>query len=207
MLPAAPDVRFHVPVSALTRARCLSARRADYSRPWVAVRSPSGASYNRPTTHPILGLHHMLPRPWLTHRPTSTSASIGRACGWSTKMVNFDNHDAHRLHDGTEHGAPGTILVCTFPYAHLGVRVGTKGAGQVVTTSFSVPVSSLPFWRRRLNDRGVATHDIDNGLGEETIRVSDCGCSSNSSGPIATRARRGRAAASAQAKRSVACTV
>ena len=121
--------------------------------------------------HHILGLHHV-------------TATVGDAQAdldfclellglrLVKKTVNFDNHDVYHFYYGTEHGAPGTIWT-TFPYADRGVRVGTKGAGQVVTTCFSVPAASLPFWRRRLNDRGVATHDIDNGLGEETISVND----------------------------------
>src|SRR5690349_17229674 len=69
------------------------------------------------------------------------------------KTVNFDNHHVFHFYYGDERGTPGTIWT-TFPYHGRGVRVGTKGAGQITTTSFSVPVGSLPFWRERLARRG-----------------------------------------------------
>ena len=70
------------------------------------------------------------------------------------KTVNFDNHNVFHFYYGTELGAPGTIWT-TFPYKGYGVRVGSKGAGQVVTTVFSVPVGSLEFWRHRLRTANV----------------------------------------------------
>ena len=59
------------------------------------------------------------------------------------KTVNFDNHNVYHFYYGNERGEPGTIWT-TFPYKGYGVRVGMKGAGQVMTTVFSVPVGSLP---------------------------------------------------------------
>ena len=88
------------------------------------------------------------------------------------KTVNFDNHSVYHFYYGDEHGAPGTIWT-TFPYKNRGVRTGIKGAGQVVTTSFSVPYTSLEFWRKRLTARGVALRDVATGFGEEAIRVTD----------------------------------
>jgi len=60
------------------------------------------------------------------------------------KTVNFDNHNVYHFYYGNELGEPGTIWT-TFPYAGYGVRVGAKGAGQVVTTCFSVPTGSLEY--------------------------------------------------------------
>jgi glyoxalase family protein len=88
------------------------------------------------------------------------------------KTVNFDNHDVYHFYYGTERGAPGTIWT-TFPYGGRGVRLGAKGPGQVVTTSFSVPAESLGFWRRRLKDRGVEARDVETRFGEEGIRIDD----------------------------------
>src|SRR5207344_2299332 len=76
------------------------------------------------------------------------------------KTVNFDNHHVYHFYYGDERGTPGTIWT-TFPYADRGVPVGRKGAGQVVTTSFSVPAGALNFWRTRLASRGVAATDIE----------------------------------------------
>ena len=59
------------------------------------------------------------------------------------KTVNFDNHHVYHFYYGDERGTPGTIWT-TFPYKGHGVRVGTKGAGQITATSFSVPAGSLP---------------------------------------------------------------
>ena len=54
------------------------------------------------------------------------------------KTVNFDNHNVYHFYYGNERGEPGTIWT-TFPYKGYGVRAGMKGAGQVLTTVFSVP--------------------------------------------------------------------
>lgn len=121
--------------------------------------------------HPIRGLHHV-------------TATVGDAqedldfcvdllgLRLVKKTVNFDNHSVYHFYYGTERGAPGTIWT-TFPYRDKGVRTGVKGAGQVVTTSFSVPAASLPFWRRRFAERGVTAGDVLARFGEDAIRVDD----------------------------------
>jgi glyoxalase family protein len=88
------------------------------------------------------------------------------------KTVNFDNHNVYHFYYGTEFGAPGTIWT-TFPYAGYGVRVGAKGAGQVVTTVFAVPNGSLEFWRERLRKAGVASNDLESHFGEPAIGFND----------------------------------
>lgn len=88
------------------------------------------------------------------------------------KTVNFDNHHVYHFYYGDERGAPGTIWT-TFPYKGHGVKVGTKGAGQVTVTSFSVPSGSLDAWRRRLRDLGVAAQDVAPRFGEDVIQFSD----------------------------------
>ena len=81
-------------------------------------------------TPPILGLHHV------TATVDDAQADLDfclDALGMRLvkKTVNFDNHDVYHFYYGDERGAPGTIWT-TFPYKGKGVRVGTKGAGQVV---------------------------------------------------------------------------
>ena len=88
------------------------------------------------------------------------------------KTVNFDNHNVYHFYYGTEVGTPGTIWT-TFPYAGYGVRIGAKGAGQVVTTCFSVPTGSLEFWRHRLREQGVVTSDLEAHFGEPAIGFND----------------------------------
>jgi len=122
-------------------------------------------------THPILGLHHV------TATVDDAQADLNFCLDLLglrlvKKTVNFDNHDVYHFYYGTEVGAPGTIWT-TFPYKGRGVRVGVKGAGQVVTTSFSVPTASLAAWRRRLTERGVPWRDVETRFGEDAIHVAD----------------------------------
>jgi glyoxalase family protein len=121
--------------------------------------------------HPILGLHHV-------------TATVGDAQADLTfcigvlglrlvkKTVNFDNHHVYHFYYGDESGAPGTIWT-TFPYRGRGVPVGTKGAGQIGVTSFSVPAGSLASWRARLREHGIAAKDVESRFGEESIGFSD----------------------------------
>jgi glyoxalase family protein len=88
------------------------------------------------------------------------------------KTVNFDNHHVYHFYYGDEQGTPGTIMT-TFPYKGMGVRVGTKGAGQITVTSFSVPAEALEFWRGRLAEDGLSFRDEATPFGEEAIRIQD----------------------------------
>ncbi len=88
------------------------------------------------------------------------------------RTVNFDNHHVHHFYYGDERGTPGTIWT-TFPYKDHGVKVGTKGAGQVTVTSFSVPAGSLSRWKTRLHHGGIAAADVEPRFGEEVIRFAD----------------------------------
>jgi len=121
--------------------------------------------------HHILGLHHV-------------TATVGDAQAdldfclellglrLVKKTVNFDNHDVYHFYYGTERGMPGTIWT-TFPYKSRGVRVGAKGAGQVVATAFSVPAGSLESWQARLGAAGVATRALDSRFGDDGLRFDD----------------------------------
>ena len=88
------------------------------------------------------------------------------------KTVNFDNHNVYHFYYGNTTGQPGTIWT-TFPYKGHGVRVGLKGAGQVVDTAFSVPVGSLEFWRNRLRKAGQAFSDAEARFGQPVIALND----------------------------------
>lgn len=122
-------------------------------------------------THPILGLHHV------TATVDDAQADLDFCLNLLgmrlvKKTVNFDNHGVYHFYYGTERGQPGTIWT-TFPYKNQGVRVGSKGAGQVVTTSFSVPASSLAFWQDRLRKSGVEVRESAGKLGEEALQFAD----------------------------------
>lgn len=69
------------------------------------------------------------------------------------KTINFDSPDVYHLYYGNEAGAPGTIMTF-FPYSGL-VR-GRHGKGQMTSTSFSVPDTSLDYWLTRLKKFNIA---------------------------------------------------
>jgi glyoxalase family protein len=120
---------------------------------------------------PILGLHHV------TATVDDAQDDLDfcvRALGLRLvkKTVNFDNHFVYHFYYGDERGTPGTIWT-TFPYKGHGVRVGTKGAGQVTVTSWSVPTGALAFWRQRLSDRAIAVTDLPPRFGDPVIRFAD----------------------------------
>lgn len=121
--------------------------------------------------HRILGLHHVTAT--VDDAPADLDFCI-ELLGMRLvkKTVNFDNHNVYHFYYGNERGEPGTIWT-TFPYKGYGVRVGSKGAGQVVTTAFSVPLGSLEFWRNRLRHAGVAFNDVEAFFGEPAIAFND----------------------------------
>jgi len=88
------------------------------------------------------------------------------------RTVNFDNHGVYHFYYGNEQGQPGTIWT-TFPYKGRGVPVGTKGAGQITVTSFSVPRGALEFWKQRLRAAGVRVEDVAPRFGEDSIAFGD----------------------------------
>jgi glyoxalase family protein len=120
---------------------------------------------------PILSLHHVT----ATVDDAQTDLDFclrGLGLRLVKKTVNFDNHSVYHFYYGDRFGTPGTIWT-TFPYANKGVRVGSKGAGQVTTTAFSVPTGALDSWRLRLGRHGVAVADIEPRFGEPAIAFSD----------------------------------
>src|SRR4249919_2987441 len=120
---------------------------------------------------PILGLHHVTAT--VDGAQDDLDFSVG-ALGLRLlkKTVNFDNHHVYHFYYGDESGTPGTIWT-TFPYKGRGVPVGTKGAGQIGVTSFSVPSGSLDSWSARLKEHGIAARDVESRFGEESIGFSD----------------------------------
>lgn len=120
---------------------------------------------------PILGLHHVTAT--VADAQTDLDFCLD-ALGLRLvkKTVNFDNHHVYHFYYGTEQGSPGTIWT-TFPYWGHGVPVGTKGAGQVTTTSFSVPAGSLEFWRARFRTLKLTPQDGPSRFGDDAITVVD----------------------------------
>src|SRR3954453_3854212 len=117
-------------------------------------------------THCILGLHHVTATVDEA-QPDVDFCVAALGLRLVKKTVNFDNHHVYHFYYGDEVGTPGTIWT-TFPYHGRGVRVGTKGAGQITVTSFSIPEGSLPFWTERLERRGLQVKP-----GDDTLTVDD----------------------------------
>ena len=101
--------------------------------------------------HQINGLHHV------TSLASSASEnnkffSEGLGLRRIKATVNFDNPEIYHLYYGDEVGNAGGVLTY-FPFPHI--AQGRRGAGEVGTTAFSIPVGSIPFWRERLNAIGA----------------------------------------------------
>lgn len=121
--------------------------------------------------YPILGLHHV------TATVDDAQADLDlyiRALGLRLvkKTVNFDNHGVYHFYYGDEVGTPGTIWT-TFPYKGRNVRVGTRGAGQIAITSFSVPSASLDDWKRRVEEHGFRVSEAPARFDQNSILVND----------------------------------
>ena len=119
----------------------------------------------------VLGLHHVTAT--VNDAQEDLDFCVG-ALGLRLvkKTVNFDNHHVYHFYYGDERGTPGTIWT-TFPYKNQGVRVGTKGAGQITSTHFAVPKGTLRDWKDRLAGRGFVVQDEGLRFGEAAISCVD----------------------------------
>lgn len=119
----------------------------------------------------ILGLHHVT----ATVDDAQTDVDFCRGLlglRLVKKTVNFDNHNVYHFYYGNELGEPGTIWT-TFPYKGHGVRAGSKGAGQVIDTAFSVPVGTLEFWRNRFLRSGIAFNNAASRFDQPVVAFND----------------------------------
>src|SRR5947209_7958767 len=118
---------------------------------------------------PIAGLHHVTA---IAGDPQANVDFYMDVLGLRLvkRTVNFDAPDTYHLYYGDERGDPGTILTF-FPWP--GARRGRRGAGQVTTTSFSVPSGSSGFWLERLGRHDVAIDGPNVRFGESVIAFTD----------------------------------
>jgi catechol 2,3-dioxygenase-like lactoylglutathione lyase family enzyme len=86
------------------------------------------------------------------------------------KTVNFDVPDTYHLYYGDAAGNPGTIL--TF-FSWPDAPQGMLGSGQVSTTAFAIPQSSLGYWRERLAEHGVVYEEQAKRFGEPVLAFKD----------------------------------
>ena len=82
------------------------------------------------------------------------------------KTVNFDAPEVYHLYYGDEVGTPGSVMTY-FPFGQM--PRGRRGAGEVGVTEFAVPQGSLPFWRDRLDAKGVAGLADGTAFGEQRL--------------------------------------
>ena len=86
------------------------------------------------------------------------------------KTVNFDDPETYHLYYGDGAGSPGTIMTF-FPWPDA--PKGRIGAGQLVTTSFSIPTDSLGYWTERLVEGAVRFEKPRDRFGETVLTFSD----------------------------------
>jgi glyoxalase family protein len=111
-----------------------------------------------PVNHRILSLHHV------TATVGDAQADLdfyGGVLGLRLvkRTVNFDNPNVYHFYYGDERGTPGSIWT-TFPYKGWGVPQGRHGAGQITTTTFSIPEGSAQFWSARLEQGGLLVRTL-----------------------------------------------
>ena len=86
------------------------------------------------------------------------------------KTVNFDDPGTYHLYYGDGNAAPGTIMTF-FPWE--GAPKGRIGSGQVITTSYSIPETSLGFWTQRLVEHGVRFEKPRDRFGDTVLAFED----------------------------------
>jgi len=99
----------------------------------------------------VLGIHHV----------TAIASSPQKNIDFYTQIlglrlvkltINFDDPTTYHLYYGDETGRPGTILTF-FPWADA--PKGRRGTGQVIATSFLIPVNSIKYWTDRFRDQKI----------------------------------------------------
>jgi len=100
----------------------------------------------------IKGLHHVTS---LASSAQANNDFFTRTLGLRRvkKTVNFDAPNVYHLYYADAAGTPGTVMTY-FPFE--GARRGRAGTGEASLTAFSVPPGSLPAWKTRLAELGVA---------------------------------------------------
>jgi glyoxalase family protein len=99
----------------------------------------------------ILGIHHVTA---IASNPQKNIDFYTQILGLRlVKLtVNFDDPTTYHLYFGDEIGRPGTILTF-FPWPDA--PKGHRGTGQVIATSFLIPVHSIDYWVHRLKNQKI----------------------------------------------------
>lgn len=86
------------------------------------------------------------------------------------RSVNQDDPGTYHLFFADGEGHPGSDLTF-FPWSHM--APSRKGVGLTVEVSLAVPAGGLEYWRRRLDEAGVAVGEERSGFGERTLPFAD----------------------------------
>jgi glyoxalase family protein len=86
------------------------------------------------------------------------------------RTINFDDPETYHLYYGDEVGTPGTIMTF-FPWPNA--PRGSRGTGQVIDISFSIPADSIAYWTSRLAEHGVAFTGPTSRFGDQVISFLD----------------------------------
>ena len=118
---------------------------------------------------PIVGLHHV----------TAIASDPQRNLDFYTdvlglrfvkRTVNFDDPGTYHFYFGDDAGSPGTIITF-FPWP--GARRGLAGAGEITHTAFAIPATSISYWERRLQAKGVLVEHTGTRFNEDVLTLAD----------------------------------
>ena len=118
---------------------------------------------------PIVGLHHVTA---IASDPQQTLDFYTEVLGlrFVKRTVNFDDPSSYHFYFGDDSGIPGTILTF-FPWP--GASRGRAGVGEVVRTSFIVPLSSMDFWEQHLLAKSVLVERSGKRFAQEVLTLPD----------------------------------
>jgi glyoxalase family protein len=117
----------------------------------------------------IVGLHHVTA---IASDPQRNLDFYTEVLGlrFVKRTVNFDDPGTYHFYFGDDAGSPGTILTF-FPWPHA--ARGHAGVGEVTKTAFSVPLTSLEYWRERLTAEGVLVEETGTRFEEQVLTFPD----------------------------------
>lgn len=121
------------------------------------------------TAQPINGIHHVTAIATDPQKNVDFYTSL-LGLRMVKKTVNFDDPGTYHLYYGDGVGHPGTIMTF-FPWPMA--RRGSRGAGQAVVTSFSVPEGSMGYWVDRLEAMNVTAEKPKTRFDEEVLVFLD----------------------------------
>jgi glyoxalase family protein len=118
---------------------------------------------------PIPGLHHVTA---IASDPQQNLDFYTQVLGlrFVKKTINFDDPGTYHFYFGDDEGTPGTILTF-FPWPNA--SRGLAGVGEVTRTAFSVPLSSIVYWEKRLINEGVLVERTGKRFDEEVLTLAD----------------------------------